>query len=576
MNKCLCFIFSFIGIFILTNPAFSQNEPSKTEASKNQGKDTLLINKVAGLPPIEKPTVPPQLMPPALLPGHYTYLEKQLPPLVLPVSLPPLPKPEMPAPTWEKLYPRQLTLGYGRFNTPTLKLNLSNGRNNVLGYDFSADHISSTGHIDNADFTNTQLTGNAKLFTRDVTFFTHAYFQNKGYRFYGIETPTADYGIGAYHAVKRMEAQIGIATNVLPSRIEFESAFTMRYFTSNFGNNEFHAIVDFSATVPIAKIGLELYAAGKGILGNINIDVSSVTHRTSKITGLGEATFTLRVRKPFWFAELGATFSLSPDNVNGGLFNRNQIAPRIRIERNFGPGRPLLYFLYEGKIIYNTLYDLYAIYPYINPSDAFVTTTTQPIFAKSGVKLRLAKIQTDAFGYVKHQNNAPFFFSPPIVTAPTSNTEIKGLFNSFYLDRLTEYGLGLDLSYPFAAKGKLGLQMQGNWFVTYPNGNNTANIPYYGVPIGTARFFAHIPITWRLLVQMQLGIIGNRTFGVNLGDNENVQPTFTDLNIRADFSLSKRLDVWAAVNNALNRPYYRWNYYLERPLDIKVGFSARF
>ncbi|MDB4285951.1 TonB-dependent receptor, partial [bacterium] len=143
-------------------------------------------------------------------------------------------------------------------------------------------------------------------------------------------------------------------------------------------------------------------------------------------------------------------------------------------------------------------------------------------------------------------------------------------FAASYDSMMSVFGIHLDLNYDILKELKAGATLDYNAYNTSSLERN-----FHAPPIKVGVFGTYI---WQenLTVSSEINFFGQTPQSLETDGEINKQNAFMDVNLSADYRVTKAFSVWLEFNNLLNAKYERWHNYLERPLDFKGGVTLSF
>jgi len=332
----------------------------------------------------------------------------------------------------------------------------------------------------------------------------------------------------------------------------------MQVYSDRRGNSEFHANVlpNFSFNpIDSLTVGLSGRLTAAGIswratsYGQFFIDLTPVaTYR------LG----VLRLQGGFRLNSYSAQ-----DSSSLGLY------PIAKIELNLLESMVVPFVGIEGRTHYNQRYQLMVTNPYIDPR-ARVRETKENWFVYGGIGGALEQLTYKAQVHYRAMQNAMVFFSAPTDGVYYGDTVRQGYFQLMYEPNFKEYGISLQASYHFDNKYRFGGK------IDYA-GYTLEKLEYnFHVPNFKAALNGGITLAKKFTINVDMNCIGGRTLGFELNGRNAEAGLFFDANLGLEYAFSKRFGIFVEFNNLLNQNYYRWNYYIERPLDFRIGASFGF
>jgi len=468
---------------------------------------------------------------------------------------------------WEKLYPIHLKLGLGRYLSPLIGLYLHNGRNRRVDWGFNYNHFSTaSGQVTNANFgdNNTLLTG--KYLLDNHTLYGQAYFQYRNYRFYGDSTAYRETNPTPADSLKqnyiRFEFLAGARRNHdATAPVRYDLPLRLRYYSDRLGRSEFR----FSLLPTLqAHIGTQLTL-------NVPVELSVGTGKYADTTQGTSQYFvqfspTLQYKNGLLQAHAG---------VGLGYFGRTDtsrlgVFPLVGISYDVVPRSLTAFAGVSGQLHFNQLYDMAAVNPYTALGiNVLPTRETYNIYG--GVRGSLF----DGLNYqvrlsYRNLSGMQLYYSASQAegTAGQYGNFRQGYFTVLY-ENVNEFGVTAQLDYDPRAKFRAGLKLDVRSF------SLDSLTAAYHIPGFQTSLYAGYNFGTKFSILTRLNVIGPRTLGqvdvATGGDVLRDADIFFDLNLEAEYRISPMFSVFVEFNNLLNQTYYRWNNYLERPLDFRIG-----
>lgn len=563
----LCLI-AVVSWGVSSPTVFAQNDPPKPTAktvNPLQGRDTLELEheRIEGLPAdvtinrkdIQMP-VPDLSFPNQKIETTPAEIIHTPPVETLKVEAAHLPKPK-----WEKLYGNYVKAGIGRFLTPMLKVYLNNRRNAKWDYGAELSHLSSTGHVKNAGFGDNQLKLKTTYFTNSHAYSGKIYFQHYGYQTYGdsayykTEAPEVE---TIRQRMVRFQVDAALAHHYVPQKLNYNLGLNMQVYSDRRGNSEFHAnLLPAFSFNPLDSLTVGL----SGQLTAAGISWRATNYSQFFIDLSPVATYRLGI------VRLQGGFRLN--NYSAGDSSSLGLYPIAKVELNLLENMVVPFVGIEGRTHYNQRFHLMLQNPYIDPR-AKVRETKENLFIYGGIGGALEQLTYKAQVHYRSMQNALVYFSAPEDGVYYGDTVRQGYFQLLYEPNYKEYGISLQASYHFDNKYRFGGKIDYSAFSLQRLEYNF-HIPNFKAALNGAVTFAK-----KFTVNVDLNCIGGRTLGFELNGRNAEAGLFFDANLGLEYAFNKRFGIFVEFNNLFNQNYYRWNYYIERPLDFRIGASFGF
>jgi hypothetical protein len=203
-------------------------------------------------------------------------------------------------------------------------------------------------------------------------------------------------------------------------------------------------------------------------------------------------------------------------------------------------------------------------------SNQVVLPWSERLHALAGVRSNWKRLHTDAAFFIRQVGGMPVYFSPDSVGQWYDRQVAPGHFLLLQERNFAAVGLQLQARADWNSRAYTGLLLRYQ-------GYSLADIRhYYHMPAFSMVLDAGYTLAKKLSLRMALNVVGDRPMGRTTAGALTRQAAFADLNLHAEYLFSRRFSVFCQFNNLLNQDYYRWNGYLERPLDFRLGGTVSF
>lgn len=529
--------------------------------------------RVEGLPPADKPRPdfpnPADDAPPPLL----NYKAEPLP------YQPTLPPPEVgvapvPKPTWERLLPYHIAAGFGRYLTPEVVATAANGergRNPRLSWMGQFRHLTGLkGQVEGANFMDNAVLGRVRYYYDRHTAYGHINFEHNRLNFFGDTSVLAlpERPDSAKQRFARLEFVGGLRKNFDTKKgFYYDANLRFRYLGTRQDNNEFHFTLrpdlayrlnttwTVEAPVRFTFSRLQGTALGDASSEQFFVDLAprAVYQRGAlyAMAGLRLAHFNAATNNTGFYGQLDVRYYLRDSSI----------VPFLRL---------------GGETIYHQRYDLVGQNPYLDPSLSIILPTDEKVRLEGGLNARFGAFQMGAEGFFRWRENQPVFYSPPADTFGVGTDQPglpggrQGYFQVLYESDFKWYGATLSLHY-----GPERLPMVGARFTAQSFGLD--DLPeYFHEPKLTGQVYMGYQLPEKFKAQAELDFIGQRPLGLDLAGELVNGDFFLDLNLFAEYFLSRRISLYLRLDNLLNFKYQRWYGYQERRLDVRGGATFQF
>lgn len=561
----------FLSAMVLSfaQTALAQKDaPGGGTANPLKGRDTLELEqeRIEGTPQdinvnrqgVQKPT-PDLSFPNQRLEITPAEIRHSPPIEPLKVEAAPLPKPK-----WEKLRGNYIKVGIGRFLTPMARLYFNNSRSSKLDWGAEIGHLSSSaGHVKYAGFSDNNVKLKGAYYTSKHVFSARVYFQHFAYHAYGDSSiyatePANEDAISRRYV--RFQTDVGLAKHFSPDGLNYDANLNLQAYSDKSGNSEFHANVtpNFSFN-PMDSLTVAL---------NGRLTAASIG-RPQGLKGYGQffIDLTPTVTYKIGLFKLKGGFRLN--SFSAGDSSSLGFYPVARVEFNLMESMVVPFIGVDGRTHYNTRFDMMTRNPWIDPS-ARIRETKEKLNLYGGIGGAYEQFSYKAQVHYRAMQNAPVFFSAPTEGVYFGETVKQGAFMVLYEPDFKEYGLTIQGGYDYEQKYRFGGRIDYSVF-------SLQKLQYnFQVPSFTAQLYGGLTLAKKFSIGTELNAIGSRTMGFAANGRNIEAGFFLDVNLSLEYAFTKRFSIFAEFNNLLNSRYYRWNGYLERPLDFKFGATFGF
>ena len=554
MNNSVNIIFGFL-LIINSTALFAQQDPLA-------GKDTLILEneRIEDVIESDKPYLRPPYQ--KIIQGSPEQMNYQSKEFYVETDFEPAPPKIKPAEEGKKedLSNNFIKLGLGRFMTPLGQIYLNKGRDRNVDYGLDFTHYSS--HKDNIplrkfrqDYGNIRL----DLIEKDYSLKTRlnvyntTYFNYADTVFSSSDTLAAQREDSLRNGFTRVKASVNLATNYNPSAdYEYDLGLDIGYMGGNRGNNEFllglkpsgaYYLTDYAK----AGINTDFVFARADLSENSQgrIFIDALPHILFDNGDLG--------------VKLGANlnyFNNNSDTLKGNTF----VGVVAEASYAIDPDAFTVMAGYTSGMKNNTYQDMLFENPYLARM-VDIKPTLEKMNIYIGAKGNLAEqIDFSARLYYKRIENQLIFFTP----------EQGVYFSAIYDSLMTVFGTHIEVNYDLEENIKAGAALTLNAYET-----SSIERYYHAAPVRLDLFGSY---TWndQLTADAEIFIFGPRAMSLAETGDLITQGPFVDVNLGADYRITRGFSVYLAINNLLNTNYQRWHNYPERKIEFSGGITLSF
>lgn len=439
--------------------------------------------------------------------------------------------------------------GFGNLKTPYLRAGLSvptgKSRFNVM-----ANHISSSGKIQNQDYGETNVVGQlSSTLDKRLLLDIHAGFAQDKYYLFGYEQNLFKYKReDLKQAFSTIEAGASIR-NDIPTEfgITYNPQVNVAVFSDNHQNSESNLVV---------KVPIEKYI-GKSFGLNVGVEADITRFTRSQLNSitnnLVQIPVSIRLRTPD--LQFNAGVIPSWDNSAFTLLPNVEVSVPISGDKWILQGGWLSYYQKED-------------YRHLAQQNPFLSTPS--ILRNQRTVERYAGFKGTILEHITYSGKVGYveYYNKPLFV----NDTISGKqFDVIYEEQLKALQFQAEIGYLKAESFSISSRVNAYTF----NGQKTTASPWGVVPVEfTTR------LRWNVLKDLTLTsdlfmwqgpLYVNRKTGVSGRLN-----SAADLSAGLEFKVTKRVLVWSQFNNIFNTAYQRWNQYHNYGFNMLMGGIFRF
>ncbi|MBX3101305.1 MAG: hypothetical protein KF690_02215 [Bacteroidetes bacterium] len=480
----------------------------------------------------------------------------------------------VPKPLWEKLYNHHIMGGIGAFITPMFRGYFSNGRSTQKHILVLAEHFSTpNGHEDFASFARNRLSVAGKYLLPKVGLASHIHFDHNQYFSYNDTLVRRWQGDPAFmdqlqleRAIRqrfmRLEWQVGAYSLAAADKPYWRADGRLRVLGDRRGNQELQAALLGELAIPLSpslrfSTDLELAYTGfdrpaEALPGAPDTQVLT---QVTPMLSWSHKPFEVKAGVRFAYAGIGDSASVQVYPVLSGSW---QLFPFL-----------IPYVDISGRMQQYARWQALADNPWLD-SRQVALPWSERLFAQAGVRSNWKRLRSDAAFFIRQAAGMPVFFSPDSAGTWYGQEVAPGHFLLLQERNFTAVGFQLQARAEWNTRAYTGL------LVRYQSYSLDNIRHYFQVPNLTLTLDAGYTLARKLALRMAFNVYGERPMGIGTDGQITRKGAFADLNFQAEYLFSRRFSVFCQFNNLLNQEYYRWNGYLERPLDFRLGGTLSF
>lgn len=440
-------------------------------------------------------------------------------------------------------------LGYGNLNTPFVDASFGIATP-VSRLQVKIDHISSSGKIENQDYSQTSVKGfGGTTLSENILLDLHAGYAQNRYNLFGYDRNKFTFRKEQLQQHFSSFEAGGALRNETPTEfgITYRPEITMNIFSDNRKNTETRLLL----RTPVEKI------IGKSFRVKIGVeaDLAKLSRHlsTSIQNSLVQVPVSLSIRKPTWLLQAG----LIPSWNN----NAFKLLPDIQFNL---PVSGEKWMFQAGWMSYFKKGDyrkLAAINPFLQTPSSLQNTRTVERFV--GFKGTIP----DHLTYSARVGDVEFHQLPLFLNDTVSGKSFDVLFEQRIRALQFQGEIGYIKAERFTASARF------NWYKFH--GQKTAQRPWSLIPLEIS---GHI--RWTILNDLvfttDLFLWEGPLYFYRHTGISGRSPGAIDLNAGLQFSVTKNISLWSQFNNVLNSGYQRWNQYNNYGFNMVLGGIFRF
>ncbi|GAB4415081.1 MAG: TonB-dependent receptor [Bacteroidia bacterium] len=455
-----------------------------------------------------------------------------------------------------------LRLGIGRYVTPLAQLYLNNGKEGDIDYGLMFTHRSAhQDEIPLREFREDYGTLRFAKIDRYQTFSGTFDLYNTQYFFYAGDDTLR---IPGEQQLRSDSLRMGYTNLSVRGRIQsnyvedpeftYDAGVDIRFLGDQLGNQEFH--LDATPT------------GGYYVASNVLLGLrSQIAYVRGSLADVGQNRFFLDLHP-------GVTFDNGTVYVHGGIrYNYfrnsvdssgvNNLGPMIEARYAVQPDQLVVMAGYTSGMVHNHYYDMRRENRYLGRA-----IDVKPTVEKMNIYL-------GAEGNITEQLD----YAAKLYYRRTSNQLIYRSVDSIYFQvvydsLMTTTGGHIELNYDLDNNIRAGAALNINVYSTSNQDSLTARY-FHAAPLRLDFYGAY---TWndQLTAKAELFVFGPTPMGTDATGELIRRNPFLNLNVSADFRITKDISVFLTMNNVLNSRYERWLNYPERRFDVLGGLTVAF
>jgi len=461
-----------------------------------------------------------------------------------PVKVKPIRLPDAPAEELDNIY---VKAGFGTQFTPLAEVYINSNRNKKYTYGLYGKYISSNGSLENQNYNDLRLGGNAKFYFDDkYALPINAYYSRNSLFYYGYnDEDTTIKGTDIKQVFNKYGFDVGfhnIGDN--PLNMDFGMKFG---FTGITDINKYKEINPF------------ITAFGEKKLENKSILGTEVSYEYYAYEGAGENANSLAGLKPYykmikneWSLNIGTGVKVDKDE-------NAYFLPDILFSYDLIGDKFVFIAGAQGHLQKNNFANIVEENPFVNDTLDYINSPIQEIFAG----LRGSTNGNFSFsvkGYQKSAKDLPFYIN--------DSSDMKR-FNVEYSDA-TIWGGNIELSYFNIDKFRFTGSVNAFTFSEIKRFDNPYHRPTLEWTLsGMYRFNKKL--------NMNVDIFGlGKTYALLPGEIEEEINGVVDFNLGANYRYSKYFNIFVNVNNMASFKYQRYYNYPSYGIQALAGISFTF
>ena len=445
-------------------------------------------------------------------------------------------------------------VGGGNLNTPFLSAGYQSRLNNNT-FSLGVDHISSKGHLQNQQFSNSKVTGRFKRQLADnQSFNVNLGYQGDAYRNYGYDT--SKFLFSEDELKQRFnQFSIGAAFDLVAGNnasLFIKPDIQFDYLSTRRGAKE----TDLHFSVPIT------YELDNNVKLNANLDIDYVRLNAESNIKNSAVLVQLPLKVDYLIDGLYASGGIVPVLKN----NKVKLVPDAKLVYTFKDGTSVrLLGGISNLFNVNSLQKLYEINPFlVTPDELTVFQQTNYYAGFDWLNAKGLQLQAK-LGIVKFKNLPLFINEGPASAEPSGK--------DFYVLNETSasaFFIESNLGYIFSDKLEFNSTLKAFSFQSQTQ---------FVDPYGILPLELNLGLSWKPIQPLSLKMNG-QLFGGNMAKEAGKLPFRTkgifDLGLAVDYNLNKKWTLWMDLNNIANTRYQRWNGYTSFGFNFLLGIKFKF
>ncbi len=438
--------------------------------------------------------------------------------------------------------------GFGNYTTPLLQIELHNGKSNNYAYGLSAHHLSSNGKPAYKAFMDDNITIHGAKFMNGNTLSGQMGYSRFGYNYYGYD-----------HEVYTFKKDsVKQAINNITANLHYDNIKTSKKLKTGF-DGDFYRF----STIQQNEIGYRVSNKTGGKVGNGELylntafegfasDPDSVKYNRNYV----DINPVYKMR----YKEVDLTMGMFASIFFDSSYTRIYLYPEFKVDYYVVPEKMKAYAGLSGGLTKGSNRNLYTENIFIAQNQPLKNIYT-PYIIFGGIKGKLGS----SFDYMLELsqqtiNNLPLYLS---------DTQALHKFIILY-ENTGLFKVKAGLNYNRFEKFRIG-----------------TNFTYYSYnPSSTLHAFQRPDFEWNTKISGTIGskltlhsnifVIGTR-YARYISEYESTKlPIIADINMGADYRISKYLSAFINLNNLTNQTYQRWFNYPTYGLNGIAGVTFIF
>jgi len=455
-----------------------------------------------------------------------------------------------------KLYGDYLKVGIGNYTTPYLELFVNNKRSDKATYGLKLKHLSSqNGPVANSGTGENRAEAYGKYFTEKSVIGGNVAYQRNRYNYYGydhIANPLAE-----EDTLKQILNQFTIGLNIgnknKSDKFNYTTGLNYYNFFTYRNANESEVLWNINSDYKLddtKKILLDAAVSYSNRADSSVVSRALVSFKPSILyTGIDNLTVVA-----------GVNIAYANDTIKD--YSKLHLYPKLQAAYKLIENKVIVFAGLEGDMQKNTLRTLSMENPYLGSDVAlFHTNKTLDLYGgikgglKGGVTYSL-KMSAANYKYLYFFNNDFTDTSRFTVLYDDGNSSVMNI--------------GGELGYEVADNLRFGLS------ANYYKYNLSKVQKAWHRPDFCSSIFATYNLNKKLYFNVDFYYLGGLR-GKNFVSGQELNlKGIADLNLKADYLLSKSFSLFIEANNIMSQKYQRYLYYNSKGFNILGGFTYSF